>query len=99
VTTKSFVATGLTTGSRYKFRVESRNINGYSSLSTVVSIYAATVPSKPDAPTTNVSGNNVVFSWAASYSGGTAITSFKIEIRQHNGQYSQDLVNCNGANL
>ena len=44
-----------------------------------------TAPSTPTAPTTVISGSNVVISWAAPANGGSAITGYDVEIRHSDG--------------
>lgn len=41
ITTKSYTATGLSAGVTYHFKVEARNVYGYSEFSNEVSILAA----------------------------------------------------------
>jgi hypothetical protein len=87
----------LIAGETYKFKVEARNDVGYSSPSQEISIMAATFPDPPSAPQTIVSGDKIVVQWAAPYNGGTPLTAYKVEIKQSDGQYSEDLVNCDGS--
>jgi hypothetical protein len=54
----SYTAVTLSTGTTYKFKVQSRNEYSYSDFSNEVSILAAQRPSKPDAPTTTWSNAN-----------------------------------------
>jgi hypothetical protein len=86
-------------GTVYSFRVEARNSYGYSTYSTEVSVLAASVPSQPAAPTTTVSGSNIVISWSLPSTNGSPIESYTITIRQSNGStYSEQLKYCNGSN-
>ena len=78
--------TGLLAGNSYRFRVKARNAVGQSSYSPIFMIVAATVPSKPNAPTTTLSGywpsELIVIDWTLpSDLGGLAILSYKIEVR------------------
>lgn len=45
------IASGITSGTMYRFRYRSKNSNGYSSWSPVTYITAAAVPSRPSTPT------------------------------------------------
>ena len=54
VTSTSYTQNGLSAGTTYAFKVRARNAVGLSSYSQVISIVAATIPSKPNAPTTSV---------------------------------------------
>jgi hypothetical protein len=44
------IAQGITSGTMYRFRYRSENVNGYSDWSPVTYITAATVPSRPPTP-------------------------------------------------
>lgn len=61
----SYTAVSLSTGTTYKFKVQSRNVYAYSDFSNEVSILAAQRPSKPDAPTTtwSNSADQVTVTW------------------------------------
>lgn len=63
VTTTYYTATSLTSDLIYDFKVESRNLVGYSPETDVVSIRAAAVPAQPNAPVTAINGNNVDITW------------------------------------
>jgi len=62
-----------------------------------VSILAAEEPAKPIEPLTTLSGPNVVIQWAAPSDGGSAILSYSIKIRKHDGTYRPDLTYCDGT--
>ena len=47
-----------------------------------------TAPSTPAAPTTVISGSNVVINWAAPANGGSAITGYDVEIRKSDGTFT-----------
>ena len=100
ITSRTFLMTGLQSGTTYQFRVQARNIIGYGTPSTAVSILCATITSRPSAPTTHVNVNNVIVTWTAPLSdNGAAVTAYQVLIRQADlVTYSQDTVNCNGAN-
>ena len=90
--------TGLQPGKTYNFKVYARNSVGLS-LPASVSILAAQISDVPGAPTTQVSGQNVIVSWPAPlFDGATPLTSYTILIRHRDGvSYSTELTNCNGA--
>lgn len=81
ITLTSFTATDLTPDTVYAFKVEARNVQGFSPESSEFSVRAAAVPDTPSAPTTTVNGSNVQIGWTAPYNGGSAITSYTITIR------------------
>jgi hypothetical protein len=74
----TYTKTGVTQGYTYVFKVQAQNSAGYSSDSGTVSILAASLPATPSAPTTSVSGSNVVVDWAQPDTHGSAITSYSI---------------------
>jgi len=43
----TYLVTGLSVGSAYKFKIQARNAYGYSEFSEIVTILAAQVPNKP----------------------------------------------------
>ena len=74
-----YVATGLTNGSLYFFRMAARNVMGYGPYSLTTSNTPRTVPS----PITDLSANpstiatSLILSWAAPWNGGSAITGYR----------------------
>lgn len=98
ITQRSFTySTGISAGATYVFRVMARNSVGFSPLSAPLAILAAQVPSAPTAPTTSVSGSNIIVNWVAPYTGASRITSYLITIRAANGTYLSSVADCNGA--
>jgi len=95
----SYTAIGLTAGLYYSFKVEAQNAFGYSAFSPEVSILCATVPEKPNTPTTTVVGSNVIFDWDAPNDNGTPINEYKILIRNADSSFVQDDTVCNGKLL
>lgn len=63
-----------------------------------LSIVAAQRPDKPAPPTTTLVGSNLVISWSAPYDQGTAITGYRIYIRESDlTTYSIDWTYCDGS--
>lgn len=92
---KEYVATGLTTGSIYSFKVRARNAFGFSDFSEPVAILAAQIPDRPAAPVTTFDRTVVIIDWAAPFSQGSPITGYKVLIRHADGAtFSEDLTNC-----
>ena len=86
-------------GNSYRFRVKARNAVGQSSYSPIFMIVAATVPSKPNAPTTTLSGDwpseLIVIDWTLpSDMGGLTISSYKLEIKTSTATFEKDLGHC-----
>lgn len=71
---------------------------GVSVYSVSLSVLTAQLPDTPAAPTTAISGSNVVISWNQPFTGGSPITSYTIMIRLNDQiSFTTELVNCNGA--
>lgn len=93
----SYVATGLTSGTNYKFKVEAKNIAGFGEASEAIALLAAGVPATPDAPTVtfNRSDDIIEINWSTPDNGGSAISGYKVMISHSDGvTFSQDLANC-----
>ncbi len=100
VTPLSYIATGLTVGKTYSFKVYARNIVGYSLGSDPVSpaILAAQIPDTPLAPTTTIAGDYVNITWAAPSAQGSPITAYLITVRQSDlTTYTLSLSSCDGS--
>jgi hypothetical protein len=54
-------------------------------------------PDQPEPPTTTVFENTVVVNWLQPPPNGSPITSYRITFRQKDGDFSQDMVNCDGT--
>lgn len=79
----SYLATDLTKGNTYQFKIKARNAYGYSFFTNTVSILAAQEPFTPDAPVTtfDTANDNVIVTWVAPDDGGFEISSYTIYIR------------------
>jgi hypothetical protein len=83
VTSPTYTTTvTLTKGRTYSFKVQSRNSVGLSAFSSPKSILAAQIPAQPVAPTTTVSGANVVIAWSKPDNGGSVLTAYEVKVRQ-----------------
>lgn len=89
--------TGLVNGDTYSFKIESRNSYSYSEYSDVLTLLVATVPDKVANPVTAVSGSDITITWVTPIENGSPISAYRIEVLQKDGGYSQDTVNCDGA--
>jgi hypothetical protein len=81
VQTTTYTATGLTQGLTYRFKVQARNIYGFSLGTTnEVIILAAQIPDVPSAPVTSFIANSdtVQVNWVAPNDGGSPITSYTV---------------------
>lgn len=98
ITGTTITLTGFTIGVTYSFKVKARSAFGYSDYSNVVSQLAALTPTQPSAPTTAVSGLNVIISWTAPDPQGWAILGYRIYIGQSDSvTYTIDTTNCDGT--
>jgi hypothetical protein len=72
-------------------RVTARNAVGNSAASLQGNgavLPTATVPTAPAAPTTRISGTNVVIEWVAPANGGSAITGYEVKILNSSSGYT-----------
>jgi hypothetical protein len=76
----SYLATELTAGVTYQFKVESRNSYGFSVYSSSISLLCAFKPEAPLTITTSNSGNQVRISWSSPTTNGYPISAYKIYI-------------------
>jgi hypothetical protein len=75
------ITTGVSSGTLYKFKYRARNQFGAGSYSSVTSIYAAVAPTSVSAPTTTVSGTDIVVDWSSSFdNGGLTVTEYTVKI-------------------
>jgi hypothetical protein len=87
----------LIPGRYYKFMVQARNSVGLSLPSAEITILAAQLPLKPNAPTTALIGENMRISWTAPDDGGTPILAYKIVVAQLDGVFVEQLFYCDGS--
>lgn len=79
-TTLSYSKTsGLTTGTRYRFKVIAVNGVGPGTASNYLEIMPAALPGKPNTPVvTASSSSSITIAWTAGTTGGTPITDYKV---------------------
>lgn len=93
VTQTSYVATSLTAGTTYEFKVEARNEYGFSDLSSVLAILCSRVPDKP----INLTEDNSVrtsttngLTWTeGAFNGGLPVIDYRINQKEQGGSYSE----------
>jgi hypothetical protein len=98
--TTSYTLTGLTSGRNYKFKIRARNVYGYGSFSTEVTLQASTLPGTVTTITTQYGTYpNVEIVWSPPASnGGTAITKYQILIwNPTTSTYVEDMSYCDGS--
>lgn len=89
----------LVSGDNYRFKVQARNLVGYSDESEEIIIRAAETPSVPSAVTTAlVDGEDLVLiDWTAPYDGGSPILSYTIVIRERDYVTYTATEECDGS--
>jgi len=96
----SYTESNVNYGTVYTFWVQSRSVyEDLSAYSNSISILAAQEPAKPVPPVTTVEGpeehgSRVIFTWIAPDYMGSPITGYKLEIKQSDGTYSEELTQC-----
>lgn len=55
------------------------------------------MPATPVAPTTSVSGSNVIVTWTAPYNNGSPLTAYNIYLRMSNLVYAMQTTHCDGT--
>jgi hypothetical protein len=94
-----YAATPLVVGTQYTFKVQSRNIFGYSDYSAETVVLVAQIPDTTLAPTTNHIGTDLEIDWQAPYEQGSTITQYWVYVRETDGStFSLPLGDCDSAN-
>jgi hypothetical protein len=90
-----YTATGLSAGTIYEFKVESRNSYSFSSLSDVITLLCAYVPEPPLTMTTTNSNELVTIDWIAPVTNGSPVTAYKVYVRQNDDvTFTEENVDC-----
>jgi hypothetical protein len=98
ITEQTYTAISLTPGVVYKFIVQARNAFGISDYSEEVFILAAQIPDQPQPPVTTFLRETVQIDWIEPFTGGSAITGYKIYIRESDAiEYTLELHDCDGG--
>jgi len=99
LTSAVYLATSLTFGTTYEFKVESRNSYGYSAYSSTTSLLCAYIPDPTLSITTTNTNNLVSISWTDPIANGLAISSYRFYVLQHDGvTYTEETTDCDGTN-
>jgi hypothetical protein len=91
------VATGLTGGAGYLFRVRATNAHGEGPYSAEISALAADVPGQPAAPSTAQVATGVRVSWAAPSANHLAIEEYEVTIADASGAFAERPTLCDGS--
>ena len=77
----TYTKEGVTTGTTYVFKIQARNVVGYSADSSTVSILAASAPGAPTSLANNsgsTSHTECAFTWSAPIANGSAVLDYKV---------------------
>ena len=98
VTDTAYLATGLTFGVTYEFKIESRNSYGYSGYSETITLLCAFKPDPPLTASTANSNALVTIAWGEPIANGSPITAYKILVEEKGtGVFTQESVDCDGT--
>lgn len=97
VATTSHIATGLTTGYYYTFKVRARNSFGFSDYTETLTILCAEEPATPAAPTTRRENDNIVVEWTEPANNGAALSSYTVFIGKSDLSFELETSYCDGA--
>jgi hypothetical protein len=97
-TATTYSVTGLTGGTTYQFQVRARNVYGYGSYSSVLTVSAIDFPAKMAIPTVTLSTTDVVVSWTAPDAHSSAITLYEVLFLKADGTFGTETTNCDGSN-
>jgi hypothetical protein len=100
LTSAEYLATGLTFGVTYEFKVKSRNSYGYSEFSDVLSLLCAFKPDPPLTITTTNANELVTVAWDEPINNGYDIHAYKFFFLQKDGvTYTEESTDCDGTNF
>ena len=98
---RTYTLDSLSTGTAYKFRYRVKNEVGWSDPSPVMLTYAGLEASKITVTTTEVDSTDptlILFSWDQPADlGGLPLTSYRIEIKGHDGSFYEKTPECDGT--
>jgi hypothetical protein len=94
----NYLATSLTSGTTFEFKVEARNEYGYSAYSNTVTLLAAYIPEIPTSVTTEIDGSQVKVLWSLPSDNGSPITAYKVYIKEIGTEtYTLENTDCDGT--
>jgi hypothetical protein len=94
----NYLATALTSGTTYKFKVEAKNEYGYSEYSETITLLAAYIPEIPISVTTEIDGSQVKVLWTLPSDNGSPITAYKVYIQEvGTTTYALENTDCDGT--
>lgn len=98
LTSPEYLATDLTFGVTYEFKVESRNSYSYSPYSATLALLCAFKPDPPLTITTTNTNELVTVDWNSPINNGYIIHAYRFFFLESDGTtYTEELVECNGS--
>jgi hypothetical protein len=99
LTSAEYLASGLTFGVVYEFKVRSRNSYGYSEFSVSLSLLCAFKPEPPLTITTTNANELVTVAWDEPVNNGYAVHAYKFFFLQKDGvTFTEESTDCDGTN-
>lgn len=94
----NYVVTSLTAGINYEFKVEARNIYGYSEYSETITLLCAYIPTVPTNVITSIEATLIKIQWTLGSENGSPITKYQVFIRESDDStYTLENVDCDGT--
>lgn len=88
-TSLSTTVSDVSAGGSYLFRVRAENLQGFGEFSNTETIEAVQAPDDIANPvTTSIVDTSVKFTWDAPFNGGQTITSYTLEVKEGDSDYS-----------
>ena len=98
ITDTAYLATDLTFGVNYEFKIESRNSYGYSAYSESITLLCAFKPEPPLTLSTANTNELVTITWDEPIANGSPITAFKVLVQEKDsGAFTHEAVDCDGT--
>ena len=98
VTDTAYLASGLTFGVTYEFKIESRNSYGYSAFSETITLLCAFKPDPPAYVATFNTNELVTITWTEPVANGSPFTAYKILVQEkESGTFTQESIDCDGT--
>lgn len=76
----TYIATALTPGLTYEFKIEARNQYDFSEYSETLTLLCSFIPEIPTTVVTSIETNQVKIAWVLPSSNGSPITEYKVFI-------------------
>lgn len=97
-TDQSFLATDLSSGTFYEFKVEARNMYGYSEYSDMITLLSAYIPEPPINVVTTIEGDQVKVEWELVTSNGSPILAYNVYVQEiGTTTFTLESTDCDGT--